>query len=104
MLNYKHLLAMSDDTGMLQFSQLSKPDPTSGYTLDDNARALMVALHMEEDAYLHSRRYLHFLANAQRRDGTWSNFLLDGIYYSRLRCCLPFVLARLGRPGRAPYY
>jgi len=83
MLNYKHLLAMSDDTGMLQFSQLSKPDPTSGYTLDDNARALMVALHMEEDAYLHSRRYLHFLANAQRRDGTWSNFLLDGIYYSR---------------------
>ena len=83
MLNYKHLLAMSDETGMLQFAQLHNPDPASGYTLDDNARALMVALHMEEDAYFHSRRYLHFLADAQRHDGTWSNFLLDGIYYSR---------------------
>ena len=83
MLDYKHLLAMSDATGMLQFSCLDRPDPGSGYTLDDNARALMVALHMEEDAYLYSRRYLDFLASAQRLDGVWSNFLLDGIYYSR---------------------
>ena len=83
MLDYKHLLAMSDETGMLQFSQLDRPDPRSGYTLDDNARALMVALHLEEDAYLYSRRYLDFLASAQRPDGTWSNFLLDGLYYSR---------------------
>ncbi|MEQ8202138.1 MAG: hypothetical protein ABRQ24_12040, partial [Syntrophomonadaceae bacterium] len=83
MLNYKHLLAMSDETGMLQFSNLSTPDSRSGYTLDDNARALMVALYMDDDAYLYSRRYLNFLANAQRRDGVWSNFLLDGLYYSR---------------------
>lgn len=81
--DYRHLLAMSDQVGMLQFSRLSSPDPVSGYTLDDNARALMVALHMGEDAYIHSRRYLDFLASAQRRDGVWSNFLLDGVYYSR---------------------
>lgn len=83
MLNYNHLLSMSDEIGMLQFSRLGCPNPKSGYTLDDNARALMVALYMEDEAHFYAKRYLNFLARAQRSDGVWSNFLLDGIYYSR---------------------
>lgn len=81
--NYKHLLEMTDEVGMLQFSQEGKPDPGSGYTLDDNARALLVALFMGEDGYPYASRFLNYLAQAQRADGTWSNFFMDGKYISR---------------------
>jgi hypothetical protein len=38
---------MTTAFGILQFSKFSEPDPESGYTLDDNARALinMVMYH-----------------------------------------------------------
>ena len=74
---------MTDDVGMLQFSRNGSPDPRSGYTLDDNARGLLVALNMGENGYAYACRYLDFLLQAQRPDGTWSNFLLDGKYSSR---------------------
>jgi len=38
-----HLLAMCDDTGVLQHAVHSVPDRSHGYCLDDNARALLVA-------------------------------------------------------------
>ncbi|GAE87950.1 glycosyltransferase [Acetivibrio straminisolvens JCM 21531] len=34
-----HIFRMTDDTGMLQHSKYSLPDPNHGYTTDDNARA-----------------------------------------------------------------
>ncbi len=37
------LETMTNETGIFQFSKFSKPDLTLGYTLDDNARALIVA-------------------------------------------------------------
>lgn len=80
--NCSHLLRMTDEIGMLQFSQGDHPDPRSGYTLDDNARALLVSLYMGEEGYPHACRYMAFLAQAQSSDGTWSNFLLDGKYSS----------------------
>lgn len=43
--NWDHLFAMSDGFGMLQFAKGSKPDPASGYTLDDNSRALQLVSH-----------------------------------------------------------
>jgi hypothetical protein len=73
---------MTDEVGMLQFSLEGKPDLRSGYTLDDNARALLVALSMDENAYSYASIFLNYLSNAQRPDGTWSNFLLDGKYFS----------------------
>ncbi len=36
-----HILKMTDSFGMLQFARLTEPDPASGYTTDDNARALI---------------------------------------------------------------
>jgi glycosyltransferase involved in cell wall biosynthesis len=39
-----HLLAMCDDTGLLQHAIHSVPDRDHGYCIDDNARALLVAL------------------------------------------------------------
>lgn len=81
--NCNHLLHMTDETGMLQFSRYGIPNPQSGYTLDDNARALLTTLYMGEKAYPYALRYMSFLANARQPDGSWSNFLLDGKYYSR---------------------
>jgi hypothetical protein len=81
MSNYKHLLNMTDKRGILQFSNLDKPDPQSGYTLDDNARALIVALYMDDGHNL-AHIYSHNLLNFLQPDGSWSNLLLNGIYFS----------------------
>jgi len=42
-INLNHMFRLTDDFGIIQFSRLSLPDISSGYTLDDNARALIVA-------------------------------------------------------------
>lgn len=70
--DYRHLRRMTDSTGILQFSRLSVPDISSGYTLDDNARALIVAIYMENGHDL-ALTYASWLYQAQRLDGTWSN-------------------------------
>lgn len=68
---------------MLQFSRLNKPDSDSGHTLDDNARALMVAISME-DGYHLALKYLSFMDSCQQEDGSWSNLLVQGCYTSLL--------------------
>ncbi|QGU00123.1 Glycosyltransferase [Candidatus Syntrophocurvum alkaliphilum] len=78
MQNYRHLLEMTDETGMLQFSNIDIPNPASGYTLDDNARALMVAINMGPSGKEYALRYANFLFNAQQQDGSWSNFYIHG--------------------------
>jgi len=43
-----HLQLMTTDFGMIQFSKVNQPDLSSGYTLDDNARALVaLCMHYE---------------------------------------------------------
>jgi len=42
-INLSHIFRMTDDFGIIQFARLSLPDISSGYTIDDNARALIVA-------------------------------------------------------------
>ncbi|MFH1224265.1 MAG: glycosyltransferase family 4 protein [Candidatus Diapherotrites archaeon] len=42
-ISFRHFSNMTDDFGMIQFADYTTPDIGSGYTLDDNARALMVA-------------------------------------------------------------
>jgi len=40
-INLDHLKAMTTNVGIIQFSKIDTPDLESGYTLDDNARALI---------------------------------------------------------------
>jgi len=80
MVKLDHLKAISDDTGVLQFAFFSVPDPKSGYTTDDNARALIAAtLHYKltgnEGALGLARRYLAFLRCVQRDDGWFHNLI-----------------------------
>ncbi|HHY05320.1 MAG TPA: hypothetical protein GX534_09070 [Thermoanaerobacterales bacterium] len=78
---YKHLLKMTDSTGILQFSNKSEPLIESGYTVDDNARALIVAAGMEE---IERERllltYTRFLKDAQSTDGIWHNWKIKEVY------------------------
>ena len=41
-INTRHIRKMTDNFGMIQFAKYTSPDINSGYTLDDNARALIV--------------------------------------------------------------
>ena len=80
MLDDRHLRRMTDDIGMLQFSVLSAPDLNSGYTLDDNARALIAAFYLEDGLEL-AVKYTRFMYQAQQPNGTWSNLYSQGRFY-----------------------
>lgn len=74
------LLALTDDTGLIQHSKYSLPDPQHGYSADDNARALLLAAELyarrKERRYLDAAaRYARFLRYAQLPDGRFHNFL-----------------------------
>jgi glycosyltransferase involved in cell wall biosynthesis len=61
-----HLIKMTDNFGMFQFAKLTEPDLDSGYTLDDNARALIAATryyekYKNETVLKLIRIYLRFL-------------------------------------------
>jgi glycosyltransferase involved in cell wall biosynthesis len=47
-LKLDHLTRMTDDTGMLQHSIFTIPNRREGYTTDDNARALILAVLLEQ--------------------------------------------------------
>ncbi len=44
-----HLAIMCDDVGIFQHAIHSVPDPAHGYCVDDNARALLLAVSLEEE-------------------------------------------------------
>jgi hypothetical protein len=78
-INLKHIEKMTTEHGMLQFSKFSQPDPESGYTLDDNARALIdmvlynKVLPNEKSIKLASI-YLSFMEGIQKSDGWFDNY------------------------------
>ena len=70
-LNLDHLQSMTDDTGILQHASFSVPRYDEGYCLDDNARALMLMVRLEEAGSVERRtvralasRYLAFVSHA----------------------------------------
>ena len=77
-----HLRRMTDGAGMLQHSKYTVPDRTHGYCVDDNARALVVAvtahkLHPQDSSLLDlSSVYLSFLDHAFNIEtGRFRNFM-----------------------------
>lgn len=79
-INLSHIKNMTTDFGMIQFSKINKPDINSGYTLDDNARALIVACRHYElsgdksDLDLIST-YLNVIKFCQQPDGSFLNYI-----------------------------
>lgn len=83
-LDTRHLVTMTDDTGILQHAIFSVPNTREGYTTDDNARALMVSIRLDESLVRESRqehpnlshRYMAFLWLAfDAKTGRFRNFL-----------------------------
>lgn len=77
-INMAHLSSITDDTGVLQHTKYGIPNPKHGYTTDDNARALLVAvkhyeLTGESESLELARIYLAFLQWMQREDGLFHN-------------------------------
>ena len=78
-ISLNHIKQMTNETGILQFSKINQPDPDSGYTLDDNARA-MVAMCMHylltDDArsLLHIKKYITFIKLCQQSSGNFLNY------------------------------
>lgn len=76
----EHLMRLTDCTGIIQHAVYSLPDRRTGYTTDDNARALIVAVKLYqqgfgEQAMRLAERYLAFVRYAQSPDGYFRNFM-----------------------------
>lgn len=78
--NLRHLARMTDEFGMIQFANQIKPDVNSGYTLDDNARAMIVC-SMHYNIFRNSSKlklintYLDFIKYVLQSDGKLYNFV-----------------------------
>jgi hypothetical protein len=78
-INTTHLENLTTDIGIIQFSKYSKPDPETGYTLDDNSRALLLtAMLYEKNRDPKMLRlietYLIFIEGCQIDDGSFINY------------------------------
>jgi hypothetical protein len=79
-LRLDHMRRLTDDTGIIQHATYSVPARRTGYCVDDNARALLVALQAhrvtgaDETASMITN-YLSYLELSQKADGRFSNFM-----------------------------
>lgn len=74
-----HIFKMTTPTGFYQFANGTTPNKKFGYSIDDQARALILALFLyhenKQNKYLNlAKIYLNFIARAQRTDGLFHNF------------------------------
>jgi glycosyltransferase involved in cell wall biosynthesis len=79
-INMTHLKKMTTEFGMIQFSQFDTPDIESGYTVDDNARALIaICQHYEltrdKEDLLYIKTYLDFIKFCQQPEGYFLNYV-----------------------------
>jgi glycosyltransferase involved in cell wall biosynthesis len=79
-INLNHLKHMTTNIGIIQFSKINEPDIDSGYTLDDNARALVATcmyFQMEgnEECIFFIKKYLSFIKRCLQPDGNFLNYL-----------------------------
>lgn len=79
-INLEHIKKMTTEVGIIQFSKINQPDIDSGYTLDDNARALIaVCMHYEwsgdEADVNYIRTYLDFIKYCQQPEGHFLNYV-----------------------------
>lgn len=80
-INLSHIKKMTDDFGIFQFAVLAKPDPLSGYTLDDNARSLVCMMWVKDKELIADliHVYLEFLEKAAFPGGFVNYYDVDKI-------------------------
>lgn len=87
MVKLDHLKKMTTEVGIIQFSKINNPDIESGYTLDDNARAMIaICQHyrLTGDAtdlkYL--KIYFNFIFCCFRPDGKFLNYVNENYEFT----------------------
>jgi glycosyltransferase involved in cell wall biosynthesis len=78
--NLAHVIRLTDDTGIVQHAKYGIPNLKEGYCLDDNARALIMALmayqrSKSKEAFELLPVYLSYIHYMQTEDGNFRNFL-----------------------------
>ncbi len=86
-INRDHLIQMTTGTGIIQFSKINQPDIDSGYTLDDNARALIAEcmyfrLTGDEKSLYYIQKYLSFIKFCQQPGGDFLNYVDKGNHFT----------------------
>jgi len=71
---------MTTNIGMIQFSKVNQPDPETGYTLDDNARALVsMCMHFKLTGEIEDLKaihiYLRFIKRCMQTAGNFLNYV-----------------------------
>ena len=79
-INISHLEKLTDDFGVIQFAKQGNPDISSGYTLDDNARALVAStmlykIKKEFKQLSLIKVYLNFIKYVLSDDGLFYNYV-----------------------------
>ncbi len=79
-IKFDHIMNLTDDFGILQFANYAKPDKLSGYTLDDNARALLACtlyykLFKDNTKLKLMKIYLNFIKYVHKNENKLYNFV-----------------------------
>jgi len=79
-INLDHVKKLTTGFGMIQFAKINQPDMNSGYTLDDNARALVAmcqhfALTRDEKDIKYIRIYFNFIKHCFHPEGYFLNYV-----------------------------
>jgi glycosyltransferase involved in cell wall biosynthesis len=79
-INLNHLKNLTTDFAMIQFSVINQPDLESGYTLDDNSRALVAMcqhyqLKKDESDLDYIQRYFNFILYCLQPEGYFYNYV-----------------------------
>jgi len=79
-INLDHIKSMTTDFGFVQFSKLNVPDLASGYTIDDNARAMIAMCQYYKKSHDKSvlsyiKIYLNYIGFCQQPDGRFLNYV-----------------------------
>jgi len=86
-INLDHVRHMTTNFGMVQFANTNQPDIGTGYTLDDNARALIsICMHFEQTRdstdikLMHT--YLNFISFCQQPNGKYLNYVDSNMLFT----------------------
>lgn len=105
-----YLSVFTDDVGIFQHSKYGVPDRNHGYTTDDNARSLILAVMLYEKSnekrYLKLiYKYLSFVYYALNENGMFKNFMnyqRNFLEYQGSEDCFGRCLWALGRTISSP--
>ncbi|MES2575855.1 MAG: glycosyltransferase [Bacteroidota bacterium] len=79
-INLNHFKNLTTEFGMIQFSKINQPDFETGYTIDDNARALVAMcqhyeLTNDETDLEYIKRYFNFIKFCFQSEGNFLNYV-----------------------------